>query len=99
MTGYEIIITIIQFCVRLGLTYSLYLTRREFINRNRPYIGFTDIIRKENETTNELEFDVYVSNVGSLPAKNAKLKAQFFHPPKNYQHGLSASETLIRMQF
>jgi len=77
MTGYEIVITIIQFCALLGLTYSLYLTRREFIIRTRPYIGFTDIVKKESEKTNELEFDVYVSNVGSLPAKNAKLYGKF----------------------
>jgi hypothetical protein len=77
MTGYEIIITIIQFCVLLGLTYSLYLNRREIVIRTRPYIGFTDIIKKESENTKELEFDVYVSNVGSLPAKNAKLYGKF----------------------
>ncbi len=77
MTGFEIVITIIQFCVLGGLIYSLYLTRREFRIRTRPYIGFTDIVKKESDKTNELEFDVYVSNVGSLPAKNAKLYGKF----------------------
>lgn len=77
MTGFEIVITIIQFCVLGGLIYSLYLTRREFIIRTRPYIGFTDIVKKESDKANELEFDVYVSNVGSLPAKNAKLYGKF----------------------
>ena len=73
MTGYEIVITIIQFCVLTGLIYSLHLTRHEFKVRTRPYIGFTNIVRKESDKTDVLEFDVSVSNVGSLPAKNAKL--------------------------
>ena len=77
MTGFEIVITIIQFCVLGGLIYSLYLTRREFKIRTRPYLGFTDIVKKESDKTSELEFDVYVSNVGSLPAKNAKLYGEF----------------------
>jgi len=77
MTGFEIVITIIQFCVLGGLIYSLYLTRREFKIRTRPYIGFTDIVKKESDKTNEIEFDVYVTNVGSLPAKNAKLYGKF----------------------
>jgi hypothetical protein len=77
MTGYEIVISIIQFCALLGLVYSLYLTRREFIIRTRPYIGITEIVKKEIKNTNELEFDIYVSNIGSLPAKNAKLYGKF----------------------
>ncbi|MFC1930157.1 hypothetical protein ACFLW6_04820 [Chloroflexota bacterium] len=77
MTGFEIVRTIIQFCVLGGLIYSLYLTRREFIIRTRPYIGFSDIVKKDSGKKNELEFDVIVSNVGSLPAKNAKLYGKF----------------------
>jgi len=77
MTGYEIVITIIQFGVLIGLIYSLYLTRREFMIRTRPYIGFSDIVKKDSDKKNELEFDVIVSNVGSLPAKNAKLYGKF----------------------
>lgn len=70
-------ITIIQFCVLGGLIYSLYLTRREFVIRTRPYIGFTDIAKKEGDNPNELEFDVFTSNAGSLPAKNTKLYGKF----------------------
>jgi hypothetical protein len=77
MTCYEIVITIIQFFVLSGLIYSLYLTRHEFTIRTRPYIGFTDIVKKKSKKTNELEFDVYVNNVGNLPAKNAKLYGRF----------------------
>jgi len=77
MTGFEISVTIIQFSILGGLIYSLYLTRREFRIRTRPFIGVTDIVKKESDKTNELEFDVYVSNVGSIPAKNAKLYGKF----------------------
>ncbi len=77
MTGYEITLTIIQFFTLVGLAYSLYLTRREFIVRTRPYLGFTDVVKRENDKANYLEFDVFVSNVGSLPAKNAKLYGKF----------------------
>jgi hypothetical protein len=77
MTGYEIVITIIQVGLLGGLVYSLYLTRREFKIRSRPYIGFSDIVKKDNDKENELEFDVIVSNVGKLPAKNAKLYGKF----------------------
>lgn len=77
MTGFEIVIIIIQFFVLGGFIYSLYLTRREFKTRTRPYVGFTDVVRKESDKTDVLEFDVYVSNVGSLPAKNAKLYGKF----------------------
>ena len=77
MTGYEIVITIIQFGLLLGLVYSLRLTRREFMVRARPYIGFSEIVKKDSDKEKELEFDVIVSNVGSLPAKNAKLYGKF----------------------
>lgn len=74
MTGYEIV----QFCVLGVLVYSLYLTRREFMIRTRPFIGFANIVRRDSDKTNELEFDVLVNNVGNLPAKNAKLYGKFF---------------------
>jgi len=77
MTDFEIIIAIIQFCVLGGLIYSLYLTRREFKIRTRPYIGFTDIVKKKSDRRNELEFDVYVNNSGNILAKNAKLYGKF----------------------
>lgn len=77
MSSYEIVITIIQFGVLLGLIYSLYLSRREIIIRTRPYIGFFDIVKKDSDKKDEIEFDVIVNNIGSLPAKNAKLLGKF----------------------
>jgi len=77
MTGYEIVITIIQFGLLLGLAYSLRLTRREFVIRTRPYIGFSEVAKKDGDKEGELEFDVIVENIGSLPAKNAKLYGKF----------------------
>ena len=78
MSNYEIALTIVQFSVLAVLLYSLYLTRHEFKVRTRPFIGFTDIVRKDGDKTDELEFDVLVTNVGNLPAKNAKLYGKFF---------------------
>lgn len=77
ISGYEIGATIIQFITLLGLIYSLYLTRQEFTIRTRPYVGFVDLVRKDADNTRKLEFDVFVSNTGSVPAKNAKLYGKF----------------------
>ena len=69
MNNYEIAGTIIQVLTVFGLIYSLYLTRREFVVHERPYVGFIEILKKHSDKTNELEFNVLVNNTGVNPVK------------------------------
>lgn len=77
MTGFEIVIAVVQFFTLLVLIGALIFTRGEYKARMRPYIGFEEIKRKEIMKPDEIEFEVNVRNVGQLPAKNAKLYGKF----------------------
>ena len=73
MAGYQIVISIVQFFTLLALIGTLWLNRKEYKTRIRPYIRFDEIKKKDADKSDELEFDVNVRNIGQLPAKDAKL--------------------------
>ena len=73
MTGYEIIIAVVQVGTLIALFLILQLSRNEYRSRTRPYIGFEEIKLKDTKETDLIEFEVNVRNVGQLPARNAKL--------------------------
>lgn len=77
MTGYEIIIAIVQIGTLIALFLALRLSRDEYRARTRPYIGFDEIKLKDISQADIMEFDVNVRNVGQLPARNAKLYGEF----------------------
>ena len=84
MTSYEIVVTIVQFAVRVvvGVTLAVFwrqlsIVQSDFRARMRPYLGFTEITREETGEVDKLEFKALVKNFGSLPAKDAKVYGEF----------------------
>ena len=73
MINFENVIPIAQFVVMGVLIATLVITKNEYKTRMRPYIGFEEILMKETDKPDKIEFGVNVRNVGQLPAKNAKL--------------------------
>ena len=73
MINLENAIPIAQFVVMGVLIATLVITKNEYKTRMRPYIGFKDIVVKDTDRPDKIIFEVFVRNVGQLPAKNAKL--------------------------
>ena len=83
MSGYEFIAVIMQSVTSFILLVALLLiwlqhrkTQQEFKSRMRPYLGFYEIKNFKFIRDDRLEFEVYISNTGSLPAKNVTLSGQ-----------------------
>jgi len=83
MTTYEGWALLIQGVIGVALIvtfFYIYRTyesnEREIRERMRPYLGFEDVrlIRMGKKT---IDFEVYVRNSGSLPAKSVKLTGKF----------------------
>jgi hypothetical protein len=79
MTPYEIVITVVQFCTVLALILALFLSRREYKVRMRPYVGFEKVEMMDSDKPDEIVFEVKIRNTGQVPAKNAVIRKGFYN--------------------